>query len=193
MIRIRIANEKDAKALLKIYAYYVKNTAITFEYDVPSEEEFQGRIRGTLPNYPYLVAEEDGRIVGYAYAGRYHPRAAFQWAAEVSIYIDREHHGRGLGRLFYEKIEDILRRQNVTNVYAVVATPMEEEDEYLTRNSEHFHEAMGYKTVGRCHGCGNKFGRWYDLLDMEKFLAPHECPPKRFIPFSECVKRDGSF
>ena len=185
MISIRIAREEDAEALLSIYAYYVKNTAVSFEYEVPSLEEFRERIRHTLPQYPYLVAEENDRIIGYVYAGRFHPRAAFQWAAEASIYIDEAHHGKGLGRLFYEKLEDILRRQNVTNVYAVVATPMEEEDEYLTRNSERFHEAIGYQTVGRYHGCGNKFGRWYDLLDMEKFLMVHECPPKQFIPFSE--------
>ena len=185
MIKLRIAREEDAEAILSIYAYYVKNTAVSFEYEVPSLEEFRGRIRNTLPQYPYLVAEEDGRIVGYVYAGRFHPRAAFQWAAEASIYIDEAHHGKGLGRLFYEKLEDILRRQNVTNVYAVVAVPMEEEDEYLNRNSERFHEAIGYQIVGRYHGCGNKFGRWYDLIDMEKFLTAHECPPKQFIPFSE--------
>ena len=81
-MNIRVAREEDAQALLKIYEYYIRNTAITFEYEVPSVEEFQERIRGTLKNYPYLVAEENGQIVGYVYAGRFRPRAAFQWAAE---------------------------------------------------------------------------------------------------------------
>ena len=170
MIRIRIATEEDAQALLNIYAYYVKNTAITFEYEVPSEEEFRGRIRGTLSNYPYLVAEEDDRIIGYIYAGRFRPRAAFQWAAEASVYIDKEHHGKGLGRKLYEKMEDILLRQNVTNVYAVVAVPMDQEDEYLTRNSELFHQHMGYTKVGEFHKCGYKFDRWYNMIWMEKII-----------------------
>ncbi len=184
MMNVRVAKEEDAEELLAIYAHYVKNTAITFEYEVPTVEEFRSRIRGTLVNYPYLVAEEDGQIIGYVYAGRFRPRAAFQWAAETSVYIDEKHHGKGLGRLFYEKLEEILQRQHVTNVYAVVAVPMEKEDEYLNRNSELFHEAMGYETVGRYHGCGNKFGRWYSLVVMEQLLTAHECPPKRFIPFS---------
>ena len=184
-MNIRVAREEDAQALLKIYEYYIRNTAITFEYEVPSVEEFQERIRGTLKNYPYLVAEENGQIVGYVYAGRFRPRAAFQWAAETSVYIDEKHHGKGLGKLFYEKLEEILRRQNVTNVYAVVAVPMEGDDEYLNRNSELFHEAMGYETVGRYHGCGNKFGRWYSLVVMEKSISDKVSPPKPFVPFPE--------
>lgn len=191
MINIRVANKEDAQALLSIYAYYIKNTAITFEYEVPTVEEFRERICGTLKNYPYLVAEEDGQIAGYVYAGRFRPRAAFQWAAETSVYIDEKYHGKGLGRLFYEKLEDLLRRQNVTNVYAVVAVPMDKEDEYLNRNSELFHEAMGYETVGRYHGCGSKFGRWYSLAVMEKSLLERTCPPAPFIPFSELQVRDS--
>lgn len=185
MMNVRVAREEDAEALLAIYAHYVKNTAITFEYEVPTVEEFRSRIRGTLANYPYLVAEEDGQIVGYVYAGRFRPRAAFQWAAETSVYIDEKHQWKGLGKRFYEKLEEILQRQNVTNVYAVVAVPMDEADEYLNRNSELFHEAMGYETVGRYHGCGNKFGRWYSLVVMEKCILEKTCPPKPFLPFCE--------
>ena len=90
----------------------------------------------------------------------------------------------GIGRLLYERLEEILKKQNVTNLYAGAADPVEE-DEYLTRNSELFHEAVGYKTVARFHKCGSKFGRWYNLLEMEKIIGEHCCPPKEFIPFRD--------
>lgn len=192
MINIRIAKAEDAEMLLGIYAYYIKNTAITFEYEVPTVEEFRERIRNILQQYPYLVAEEDGKLIGYVYASRFRPRAAFRWAAETSVYIDTTHHGKGLGKLLYEKLEEILKRQNVTNLYAVVAVPEEEEDPFLNRNSEYFHQAMGYKTVGRYHGCGSKFGKWYDLAVMEKNLTERAYPPKPFVLFSEIESSCGS-
>ena len=185
MITFRIAKVEDASRILEIYAYYVENTAVSYEYDVPSLEEFMERIRNILVKYPYIVAEEDGRIVGYIYASRFAQRAAYGWAAGTSIYIDREYHRRGIGKLLYEKLEAILKLQNITNLYAGAADPMEEEDPYLTRNSEHFHEAIGYKPVARYHGCGSKFGRWYNLLWMEKIINEHTVPPKKVIPFSE--------
>ena len=185
MITVRIAKAEDAPRILEIYAYYVENTAVSYEYDVPSLAEFTERIRNILVKYPYIVAEEDGRIVGYIYASRFAQRAAYGWAAGTSIYIDREYHRRGIGKLLYEKLEAILKLQNITNLYAGAADPMEEEDPYLTRNSEHFHEAIGYKPVARYNGCGCKFGRWYNLLWMEKIINDHSVPPKEVIPFSE--------
>lgn len=97
-IEIRIACEEDAENLLEIYAYYVKNTAITFEHEVPTLEEFTGRIRETLKNYPYLVALIDGRIVGYIYAGRFRTRASYAWSASTSVYVDKRYHGLGIGK-----------------------------------------------------------------------------------------------
>ena len=185
MITFRIAKVEDASRILEIYAYYVENTAVSYEYDVPSLEEFTERIRNILVKYPYIVAEEDGRIVGYIYASRFAQRAAYGWAAGTSIYIDRDFHRRGIGKILYEKLEAILKLQNITKLYAGAADPMEEEDPYLTRNSEHFHEAIGYKPVARYHGCGSKFGRWYNLLWMEKIINEHTVPPKEVIPFSE--------
>ena len=182
-ITIREAKVKDAKRLLDIYAYYVENTAITFEHEVPSIEEFEGRIRDTLCNYPYLVAEIDGKIVGYAYAGRFRTRAAYAWSAETSIYIDKRFRGSGIGKRLYTELESILKQQNVINVYAGVADPVEE-DEFLTRNSEYFHEAMGYKVVARYHQCGSKFGRWYNIIEMEKIIGERTCPPREFIPYA---------
>ena len=97
-IRIRPATAADAPALLAIYAPYVEHTAITFEYEAPAAEEFRRRICHTLERYPYFAAEAEGRIVGYAYAGPFHPRAAYDWDAELSIYVARDCRGMGVGR-----------------------------------------------------------------------------------------------
>jgi len=172
-ITIRTANISDASAILDIYGYYVANTAISMEYDVPDFEDFQQRIKTTLENYPYLVAEQDGRIIGYAYAGKFHPRAAFYRSAEVSIYIHKEAVKCGLGRRLYEEIETKLTKQGILNVYASIAYT-DVEDEYLTNNSTQFHEHMGYKKVAQFNNCCTKFGRWYHLIWMEKFLGEHK-------------------
>lgn len=183
-ITIRTASVQDAPKLLEIYAYYVERTAITFEFDVPTLEDFQNRIESTLQNYPYLVAEVDGDIAGYVYASRFRTRAAYDWSVETSIYLSKKYQRLGLGRMLYERLEEILQKQNVINLYACIADPVEE-DEYLDRNSEHFHEALGYKMVAKFEKCGSKFGRWYNLIDMEKFIGEHSCPPKEFIPYSK--------
>ena len=108
-ISIRIAGPEDAPALLELYAYYVRHTAITFEYEVPSLEEFTARIRHTLEKCPYLAAVENGAIVGYAYAGPFHPRAAYGWAAEATIYLSHGCRHQGLGKRLYRALEEILR------------------------------------------------------------------------------------
>lgn len=183
-INIRTASVSDAPKLLEIYAYYVEHTAITFEFESPTLEDFQSRIATTLQNYPYLVAEVDGEIAGYVYAGRFRTRAAYDWCVETSIYLDTKYQRMGLGRMLYERLEEILKMQNITNLYAGVADPVEE-DESLTRDSERFHEAMGYTTVARFQKCGSKFGRWYNLIIMEKIIGEHCCPPKEFILFRD--------
>lgn len=172
-IVIRTATVSDAPAILDIYGYYVANTAISMEYDVPSLVEFKNRIQNTLENYPYLVAEKDGKIIGYAYAGKFHPRAAFYRSAEVSIYIYKDALKQGLGRRLYEEIESMLKAQGVLNLYASIAYA-DVEDEYLTNNSAQFHEYMGYKKVAQFNNCCTKFGRWYHLIWMEKFLGEHK-------------------
>lgn len=144
---IRMATVEDASALLEIYAPYVKDTAITFEYSVPSEEEFRRRIECVLSKYPYLVAEKEGEIVGYAYASPFHIRAAYEWAVETSIYIKKDKKNQGIGKKLYEELERLLKLQNILNLYACIAYP-ETEDEYLTKNSVHFHQHLGYRMVG---------------------------------------------
>ena len=183
-ITLRIASPADAEALLELYAPYVRETAITFEYEVPSPEEFQSRIRRTLEKYPYLIAEREGRCVGYAYAGAFHARAAYDWAVETSVYVERGLRRQGVGRRLYTALEEILTLQNILNLNACIAYPAEE-DPYLTRDSAEFHQRLGFRQVGRFHQCGYKFGRWYDMIWMEKMLGAHRSPQPPVRPFPE--------
>ena len=275
----RVARPEDAEALLAIYAPYVEETAITFEYEVPSVEAFRARIAHTLATYPYIVAVEeqeanagtghvdgasvscidraeanadtahvDGasvssapasgadevteahrtseRIIGYAYVGRLHERAAYDWSVETSIYVDRRARKHGLGRQLYERLEAILRAMNIISVNACIAYPgtmntvaaadrlqdahigigdpntadrtrkdLREgsadsgvdigEDPYLNTNSPDFHAHLGYQLVGHFHACAYKFDRWYDMIWMEKWIAPHPAKPEAMISFPE--------
>lgn len=183
-LSLRVASPEDAEALLRIYAPYVRETAITFEYDVPSVEEFRRRISRTLERYPYLCAVLDGEIVGYAYTGAFHERAAYDWCAEGSIYLARSRHGLGIGKKLYQALEKISLAQNILNLNACIACP-EVEDEYLTNNSVEFHTHMGYRMVGRFEKCGYKFGRWYHMVWMEKHLSEHTKTPNPVVPFSQ--------
>ena len=157
-LTIRPVSEADAAALLKIYSPYVENTAVSFEYSTPSETEFRERIRKISRDYPYLAAEADGQIAGYAYASPFKGREAYRHCAEVSIYLDPRFHRIGFGKALYRELERYLLAQNVFTVYACIAVP-DETDEYLTDDSERFHAKMGYRTVGRYDRCGYKFGR----------------------------------
>ena len=171
-MRIRSADPEDTVRLLEIYGYYVRNTAISFEYEVPSAEEFTNRIRNTRRNYPWLVLEEDGLIQGYAYAGVFKGRAAYQHSCEVSIYLEKSVKGRGYGRVLYRALEEELKAQGIRNLYACIASPIVE-DAYLTRNSEQFHQHLGFQKVGEFHRCAYKFDRWYNMIWMEKMIGEH--------------------
>lgn len=179
-ITIRTATLSDAQALLNIYSPYVEHTAITFEYDVPSVEEFASRIKNTLQKYPYLVAEKNGRLLGYVYASPFHERPAYDWAVETSIYVDQNIKHQGIGRRLHDALEDALRSQGILNMNACIAYPPEE-DEYLDKNSVEFHTHMGYRLVGEFYKCGYKFHRWYNMVWMEKLIGNHlsdQKPPK---------------
>lgn len=173
-IMIRDANPEDAERILEIYAYYVKNTAITFEYDVPALCEFQNRIKNTKKLYPYLVIEKDGVIQGYAYAGAFIKRAAYDWSCEMTVYLDHTAQKCGLGRKIYEALEDRLRKMGILNLYACIGYPIADDDEYLNKNSAEFHAHLGYAKVGEFHKCGYKFGRWYNMIWMEKIIGEHQ-------------------
>ena len=183
-MKIRTVNENDAEELLKIYSYYVKNTAITFEYEVPSVEKFKNRIKHTLIKYPYIAAADKNKIIGYAYAGAFKERAAYDWAVEMTVYVDNDRKRGGVGKLLYKKLEELLKEQGILNVNACIAYT-ENEDEYLTNGSMKFHEHMGYSLAGHFHKCGYKFDRWYDMIWMEKFIGEHEENQKNIKYFSE--------
>lgn len=183
-VLIRTVTEADAPRLLEIYSYYVEKTAISFEWDVPSVSEFRRRIENTLKKYPYLVAEKDGEILGYAYTGPFVGRAAYDWAAEVSIYVKEDKRKMGVGRRLYQALEAVSQAQNILNLNACIGYP-DEDDEHLTKNSVQFHGHLGYEMVGKFHKCGYKFGRWYHMVWMEKIIGVHEDVPAPVIPFSQ--------
>ena len=159
----------DAESLAAIYAPYVRDTAVSFEVVPPTTAEFAKRIEAIQEHYPYLVAEQNGTILGYAYAGPFKPREAYALSAELSVYVDSTRRGKGVGHALYTALEDKLAAMDVTNLYACVAYPRVE-DEYLTYASVRFHERMGFQIVGRFHGCARKFDRLYDMVWMEKHL-----------------------
>lgn len=181
-LTIRMAVKEDAPELLAIYAPYVKNTAISFEYQVPTREEFTLRIANTLTSYPYLVALREGSILGYAYASAFHPRAAYGWSAELSIYVAEQLRGSGAGTRLYQALESILKKQNVLNLNACIAYP--------NPGSISFHEKMGYKMAGHFTKCGYKLGAWWDMVWMEKMLGEHPEHPKNFVPITKLGQKD---
>lgn len=173
MLSIRNATPDDAAAILNIYAPYVTETAITFELEVPSVEEFRSRITETISKFPYLVAIEGEKIVGYCYAGTFRKRPAYNHCVEMSIYIDKDFRGKGIGRILYAEIERRLKEQGILNLNASITTTTFP-DNHLTPDSEFFHASLGYSKVAHFHMCGHKFNRWYDMIWMEKMIGEHK-------------------
>lgn len=166
----RLATKEDAKEILEIYRYYIENTTITFEYDVPTIKEFEKRIEDIEGEYPYIVCLMDNIIVAYAYAHKVWERAAYQWDVELSVYTDKDYVGNGFGKKMYNILIDILRLQNVINVYGCVTFPNE--------NSEKLHNYLGFKKNGVFTKAGYKFGKWLDVMWFEKAILEHGLEPK---------------
>ena len=176
-VTIRMATKADAKEILEIYAPYVKDTAITFEYDVPTVEEFGDRINNTLKKYPYIVSIDNNQIIGYAYVSSFKERAAYDWAVETTVYIKQDYQGKGVGKKLYLALEEILKKQNILNMNACIAYTSIE-DTNLTNTSKYFHEHLGYKKVAHFSKCGYKFEKWYDMIWMEKIIERAFCKSK---------------
>ncbi len=170
MVEIRSARLDDAERILEIYDYYVTSTAVSFEYETPSLDEFKRRMEKTMENYPYLVVLKNGRVEGYSYAGPLSSRPAYYRSCELTIYLDKAARRAGLGRMLYTALETELFERGFQNLYACVAVP-ENDDEYLTGDSAAFHARLGFETVGRFNKCGNKFGRRYSVVWMEKLIG----------------------
>ena len=159
---LRDAVLRDVPAILEIYRPYILQTAITFEYDVPTLAQFEDRFRAITREFPWLVWEEDGEILGYAYGSRAFERAAYGWDADLSIYLRQGCSGRGIGRALYETLEHRLAAQGYYVLYGLVTS--------ANAGSCAFHEAMGYREAMRLPACGFKFGQWYDVIWYEKRL-----------------------
>lgn len=173
---LRFATLDDAAALLAIYAPYI-GTPVTFEYTVPSLADFRGRIETISGDYPYLVWEEDGVILGYAYAHRHMERAAYQWNAELSVYLDGYARGRGLGTKLYAALIELLKLQGIRNVFGCVTLPNE--------RSEALHRAMGFELVGKYSMAGYKNDRWRDVGWFQKQIAAYDDPPAPLVRFRD--------
>lgn len=169
-IEIRMATQDDAKEILTIYAPYISDTVITFEYEIPSLDNFKERIRSINSDYPYLVCLIDGKIVGYAYAQRFKERAAYAWNAELSVYIKENNTKLGIGTALYSALIDILKLQNIENVYGCVTYP--------NVRSEKLHQYFGFELVARIHKAGYKCNNWHDVVWFEKIIGSHDDSPK---------------
>ena len=182
---IRIAEEADLPAMLAIYAPYVERTTVSFEYEVPSGETFARRFHDITRQFPWLVWEENGRVLGYAYAARAFERAGYSWCAESSIYLCADARGRGIGQKLYAVLEAILDAQGYCLLYALIT----EEN----RASLRFHEKCGYSTVTVLPDCGRKFGRWLGLCWLEKRLKIGENPSAFPISWKSIVQDAETF
>jgi L-amino acid N-acyltransferase YncA len=166
---IRNANIDDAAAVLGIYQPYIETTATTFETTVPSVEEFAGRIETNTEKYPWLVAEEDGKVIGYAYASKHRERKAYQWSVEASVYVLEDHHGKGIAKELYSKLFDILQQCGYVNVYAGITLP--------NAKSHSFHRKMGFEPIGIYKNIGYKLGKWHDVAWLVKTINEHVIDP----------------
>lgn len=172
-MKIEMVSPTDAAELLEIYAPYVKETAISFEYDVPSVEEFKDRIENISAKYPYIKAlDDENKIIGYAYAGSFKTRKAYDWSVETTVYVRKDCRRGGVGRKLYQALEGMLKEMGILNMNACIAVP-KKDDLHLTKDSLLFHEKMGFSIVGTFHNCGYKFHTWYDMVWMEKMIGEH--------------------
>lgn len=177
-IVIRNATTDDAESILDIYSYYIKNSAVTAEYEAPSTEDFKKRISGISEKFPYIVALEGNKIIGYSYAHIFRERKAYFGSSEISIYLDHNYRGKGTGRLLLTELEKRLKEMGIYCLYAAISTTERTDDENLTDASIKFHSKMGYRKAGELYHCMMKFNKWYNLCFMEKHINDVEgkCP-----------------
>lgn len=166
---IRLATTRDAAAVQSIYAPLVTDSVVSFETDPPTTEEMQRRIRATRPEYPWIVGESDGRVLGYAYAGEHRSRPAYRWSVDVSVYVGERHRRAGVGRGLYESLFAVLALQGFQNAYAGIALP--------NPASVGLHESMGFTPVGVYHEVGYKHGEWHDVGWWQRSIGDHGRPP----------------
>lgn len=179
---IRLAATTDLPQILAIYSPYVTDTAFSFEYEPPTPAQFEKRFLDITEQFPWLVWEEDGIILGYAYASAPFSRAAYRWCAEPSIYLAPHARGRGIGKALYTALEELIRLQGYQTAYAIITTD--------NPDSIAFHKAMGYTHLADFPRCGFKHGTWHGITWMEKRLNSVEMP-SNFPVKSSCVVKDN--
>jgi phosphinothricin acetyltransferase len=175
---IRLARLEDAAAIRAIYAPAVA-TPISFELEVPPEQEMRNRIAKTLVHYPWLVCEQGGRVLGYAYGSRHRQRAAYDWSAEVSVYVDQSSRRQGVARALYLTLLKALACQRYCSAFAGITVPNPE--------SVGFHEALGFRPVGVYHRIGFKNGAWHDVGWWEMALRPYPEVPARLLSLDDLI------
>lgn len=180
-MHIRLATSKDAKKILAIYRYYIDNTTITFEETVPTLEDFQRYIEHILEQLPFLVAEENGEILGYVYVSYYRKQSAYRWNVELSIYVHPNFKGKGIGKALYQELEIWLKKQHIRTIMSCITTPNPE--------SLAFHQFLGFEEVGRFHQAGYKHQQWLDVQWLEKQLVKDTPIPHPFVPLSKLVSK----
>jgi len=182
---VRFAVEADIPAMLEIYAPYVKNTAVSFEYEVPSPEEFTRRFQTVTARFPWLVWEQEGKVLGYCYACYPFERAAFGWCAEPSVYLAPQAHRQGIGRQLYWVLEEMLKLLGYTRLYALVTAD--------NAPSVAFHKALGYREIACLPDCGYKLGQWHGLTWLEKEIKSVKNPMDFPNPVQVIVNNDKIF
>ena len=180
---IRLATRDDAEAIADIYRPYVEETAITFELEPPTADEIRDRLEKKLSDYPWLVCEHDGEVVGYAYAGAVRKREAYQWSVESSVYVAESAHRNGVARGLYESLFALLDLQGYLNVYAVVTLP--------NPGSVALHEAFGFEHDARFEKMGYKSGEWHDVGWWSLSLGEHPEGPSPPLSLSAAQEREG--
>ena len=180
-MKLRMIRIDDVKGVQEVYKPFVKNTPITFEYNVPSYKKFVKRVEKVCETYPWVVAEVDGEIAGYAYASRFKERMAFTWDVETFIYVSEKSNSRGIGAALYSALEEILKMQGFYNMYAMITA--------TAKNSISFHEKMGYQKVYTLEKCAWKFDQWYGMSCMEKRIGDFDTDPEPIIPIKIIDKK----
>lgn len=176
---IRLITPADAEAALAVYAPYVLHTANTFEYEIPSVDDFRAKIEKITAQYPWLVCECDGEIVGYAYGSTHRERAAYQWSPESTVYISDKHHRKGIARILYNTLFALLQHQGYINVFASVLV--------TNVNSVEFHRAYGFEEIGLFKNIGYKLGEWHTNLWFQYTLHKHVIDPPVPIPITKLL------
>lgn len=174
---VRVARPEDAARIAAIYAPYVESTPITFEIDPPSADDMRERVERIQARWPWLVWEDGGRVLGYAYAGEHRARAAYRWCVEVAVYVAAGAQRRGVGRALYGALLPMLVLQGFRNAYAGITLP--------NPASVALHEAVGFVPLGVYRRVGWKLGAWHDVGWWSRDLAPHDALPSEPVPFPE--------